>query len=88
VTALKLKSLAAKWAIERRPRAWLFTCRACGDEYKCTCFPSGALTPRQLKHLRYHRHTQPRLARGAPACATGAMTDLIRNIRCVGERGM
>jgi hypothetical protein len=39
----QLKSLATKWTIERLPAAWLFTCRACGDEYECTCFPSGAL---------------------------------------------
>jgi hypothetical protein len=54
----QLKSFAAKWTIERLPRAWLFTCLACGDEYECTCFPSGALTPRQFKLLRYHRHTK------------------------------
>jgi hypothetical protein len=54
----QLKSLAAKWTIKRlHHRAWLLTCLRCGDEYECTCFPSGALTPRQLKHLRYHRHS-------------------------------
>ena len=54
----ELQSLADKWQIRRQPRAWLFTCLACGDEYECTCFPSGNLTPRQLKHLKYHRHSR------------------------------
>src|SRR5215831_16456956 len=54
----ELESLADKWQIRRQPRAWLFTCRACGDEFMCSCFPSGNLTPRQLKHLKYHRHSR------------------------------
>ena len=54
----ELQSLADKWRIRRQPRTWLFTCLACGDEYESTCFPSGNLTPRQLKHLKYHRHSR------------------------------
>jgi hypothetical protein len=52
----EFESLAEKWRIRRQPRAWLFTCLACGDEYEC--FPSGNLTPRQLKHLKHHRHSR------------------------------
>jgi len=54
----ELKSLAEKWRMRRQPRTWLFTCLACGDEYEATCFPSGNLTPRQLKHLKHHRHSR------------------------------
>jgi len=54
----ELESLTEKWRIRRQPRAWLFTCRVCGDEFEATCFPSGNLTPRQLKHLKHHRHSR------------------------------
>jgi hypothetical protein len=55
----ELEGLADKWIIRRlNQNAWLFICKACADEYECTCFGAeGRLTPRQLKHLRYHRHS-------------------------------
>jgi hypothetical protein len=52
----QLESLIPKWTIKRLQKAWLFTCKTCGDEFECTCFPSGAITPKQFNHLRYHRH--------------------------------